>query len=253
MGKIIKSQFPSGLAAVCGDPILIYAFLLSVHFQQSKHRHRRENGDGEGGESPTGGGSDDGELENFIALAPDEADIYNFSNNLINGVDNGGGGGGGTENANEVNPFNEFLNPRHSSHQQQQQQQQHRQMQGKQQLPEDPWGLDLDEQLPPPEEAQQEEEAENEVEKSKYLSSGSSLEPVNRSQQPAGGSPLMASSIDFLNSIDGGYLLSNGIIDEKGTKLIDGKFSLFRSLPGARSGENFTVDVFFFAFFLSLA
>ncbi|XP_065072911.1 uncharacterized protein LOC135697213, partial [Ochlerotatus camptorhynchus] len=189
--------------------------------KQSKHRHRRENGDGE---SPTGGGGggDDGELENFIALAPDEADIYNFSNNLINSVDNaagGGGRGGGSENANELNPFNEFLNPRHSSHQQQQQ---HRRMQGKQQLPEDPWGLDLDEQLPPPEEAQpEEEEADNEVEKSKYLPSGSSLEPVNRSQQPAGGSPLMASSIDFLNSIDGGYLLSNGIIDEKGTKLID--------------------------------
>lgn len=187
--------------------------------QQSKHRHRRENGDGGGGESPTGGGNDDGELENFIALAPDEADIYNFSNNLINAVDDAAAGGG-TENANEVNPFNEFLNPRHSSHQQQQQ----RQMQGKQQLPEDPWGLDLDEQLPPPDEAQrQEDEADNEVEKSKYLSSGSSLEPVNRSQQPAGGSPLMASSIDFLNSIDGGYLLSNGIIDEQGTKLIDGK------------------------------
>ncbi|XP_062557119.1 uncharacterized protein LOC134221953 [Armigeres subalbatus] len=186
---------------------------------KSKHRHRRENGDSGEDERPTGGGGrgqgrtntgtgDDGELENFIALAPDEADIYNFSNNLINAVDNDGGGG--TENANEVNPFNEFLNPRHTTQQQQQ-------------LllppPEDPWSADLDEQLPPPEPQQPddvEREMNNEVDKS------TSLEPLNRNQkQLPVESPLMASSIDFLNSIDGGYLLSNGIIDEKGTKLID--------------------------------
>ncbi|KAL1397526.1 hypothetical protein pipiens_009698 [Culex pipiens pipiens] len=186
---------------------------------QTHHRHRRENGDGDGREA--GGTATDGggELENFIALAPDEADIYNFSNNLINAVDNVDqeDGGGGTDagleqqdddaggNANEVNPFNEFLNPR----QQQQQLDQ-----------EDPWGLGLDEQqLPPP--AFEQQEQPQQVEESKYL------KPVNRSrqqkhqhrQQQPPPSPIVASSIDFLNSIDGGYLLSNGIIDEKGQKL----------------------------------
>lgn len=162
-------------------------------------------------------------MENFIALAPDEADIYNFSNNLINAVDNVDqeDGGGGTDagleqqdddaggNANEVNPFNEFLNPR----QQQQQLDQ-----------EDPWGLGLDEQqLPPP--AFEQQEQPQQVEESKYL------KPVNRSrqqkhqhrQQQPPPSPIVASSIDFLNSIDGGYLLSNGIIDEKGQKLEEGE------------------------------
>lgn len=205
--------------------------------QQSKHRHRRENGDSGGGESPTGGGGrrgtgtgDDGELENFIALAPDEADIYNFSNNLINAVDNdgdgGGGGDGGTENANEVNPFNEFLNPRHSTQQQQLL---------LPPLPDDPWGLDLDEQLPPPEplpaaEDDEEEDGRRQMDNEVDRSTAARHEPVNRNQNQKQlltvDSPLMASSIDFLNSIDGGYLLSNGIIDEKGTKLIDGKFLL---------------------------
>lgn len=202
----------------------LIAFLLSPQpFQQSQahHRHRRENGDGDGREA--GGTATDGggELENFIALAPDEADIYNFSNNLINAVDNVDqeDGRGGTDagleqqdddaggNANEVNPFNEFLNPR----------------QQQQQL-DDPWGLGLDEQqLPPP--AFEQQEQPQQVEESKYL------KPVNRSrqqkhqhrQQQPPPSPIVASSIDFLNSIDGGYLLSNGIIDEKGQKLEEGE------------------------------
>lgn len=193
---------------------------------QSHHRHRRENGDGDGreaGGTATGGTDGGGELENFIALAPDEADIYNFSNNLISAVDNVAAGlqdqdsdGGGEDgNANEVNPFNEFLNPR-------QQQQLEREKQQQQQLDQDPWGLDeqQQQQVPPPAFERQEEEQEEVEAESRYL------KPVNRSrqhqkhrqQQP---SPIVASSIDFLNSIDGGYLLSNGMIDEKGQKMAE--------------------------------
>ncbi|XP_055529500.1 uncharacterized protein LOC129721216 [Wyeomyia smithii] len=201
--------------------------------QQSKHRHRRANGDDYGDGVGVGGangrlgrpivdaGPDDGDSENFIALAPDEADIYNFSYNLINAVDDAGvgsndnvdsagdTGGGGSESrqddANEANPFNEFLNP--SMRQQQQQQQEV--YAGKPPL-DDPWGLELDEQQQPPVPAKDDDDTE--AEKSKHL------KPLNRSQQT---SPLLASSIDFLNSIDGGYLLSNGMVDEKGSKLSD--------------------------------
>ncbi|XP_035773212.1 uncharacterized protein LOC118456493 isoform X2 [Anopheles albimanus] len=97
--------------------------------QTSKHhRHRRENGgftigdvDGIVGAGGGGGGAAGGMVdgENFIALAPDEADIYNFPNLMSmamanerpTGADGGGGGGGGMHdrNVNEAsNPFNEF-------------------------------------------------------------------------------------------------------------------------------------------------
>ncbi|XP_049531829.1 uncharacterized protein LOC125949127 isoform X2 [Anopheles darlingi] len=87
--------------------------------QTSKHhRHRRENGgftigdvDGMVGTGGAGGGMVD--AENFIALAPDEADIYNFPNmmsmTMANGERGGGGGSGMRDrNVNEANPFNEF-------------------------------------------------------------------------------------------------------------------------------------------------
>lgn len=204
---------------------------------QSHHRHRRENGDGDGREAGgtatggTDGGGGGGELENFIALAPDEADIYNFSNNLINAVDNVAAAGlqdpnpaepeEEDGNANEVNPFNEFLNPR----QQQQLEREKQQQQHQQQLDQDPWGLDeqQQQQVPPPAFERQEEEQQEE--ESRYL------KPVNRSrqhqkhrqqqQQQQESSPIVASSIDFLNSIDGGYLLSNGMVDEKGQKMAE--------------------------------
>ncbi|XP_053698754.1 uncharacterized protein LOC128745700 [Sabethes cyaneus] len=219
-------DFVEGSGEISIYCVSLRTFSEAISHQQSKHRHRRANGDdyadGIGDvdtrrRGPLGvAGSDDGELENFIALAPDEADIYNFSDNLINTVDNaalgsnddvdnaGDGGGGGSEpdqeDANEANPFNEFLNPS--------MQQQQNVRAGKPQL-EDPWGLELDkQQLPVPAQVDYDTEAE----KSKHLKA------LNRSQQT---SPLLASSIDFLNSIDGGYLLSNGMIDEKGRKLSD--------------------------------
>ncbi|XP_050082648.1 uncharacterized protein LOC126569531 isoform X2 [Anopheles aquasalis] len=91
--------------------------------QTSKHhRHRRENGGFAGIGDVDGivgaGGAGGGDGENFIALAPDEADIYNFPNMMSMTMANerpssvGGGGGGGVgmrdRNVNEANPFNEF-------------------------------------------------------------------------------------------------------------------------------------------------
>ncbi|XP_058462290.1 uncharacterized protein LOC131437139 [Malaya genurostris] len=200
--------------------------------QLAKHRHRRENVADYGGGGPTGrrqetimAGADDGELENFIALAPDEADIYNFSNNLINAVDNQdpadeNGAELPLENANDdANPFNEFLNPPRQN--------------GEKQA-DSSWRLEVDEQLPPP----QQQQDDNEVGKSKYL------QPLNRSQQQT--SPLLASSIDFLNSIDGGYLMSNGIIDEKGRQLVDdGDNSLSTLKPEGGEAEEVSDDDIF--------
>ncbi|XP_055587382.1 uncharacterized protein LOC129739856 isoform X2 [Uranotaenia lowii] len=227
--------------------------------QLPKHRHRWANSNNNNGndESRQDGGRDgsftggattgeDGELENFIALAPDEADIYNFSNNLINAVDSAvaaaaatGGSDGparpgsrrGTTaaDANEANPFNEFLNPR--QHEQQSQPEIPPEMDddeaeggtngggddGNQKVL-DPWGFDeaLDEQLPAPEE-QQQQAAPPQEEPDTSMGNEIGKSPSEQQQQ----SPLVASSVDFLNSIDGGYLLSNGIIDEKGRKLMD--------------------------------
>uniref|UniRef100_A0A182JGD1 Uncharacterized protein n=1 Tax=Anopheles atroparvus TaxID=41427 RepID=A0A182JGD1_ANOAO len=77
----------------------------------AKQRHRRANDENDGFVSALdgGGGAPDGE-ENFIALAPDEADVYNFSNIMGMTMANGARGAQGTRKA---NPFNEFRNSPH--------------------------------------------------------------------------------------------------------------------------------------------
>ncbi|KFB46734.1 AGAP003933-PA-like protein [Anopheles sinensis] len=225
----------------------------------AKHRHRRANGEDGGFVSALegGGGAPEGE-ENFIALAPDEADIYNFSNIMSMTMANGGrraaaaaatasAGGTRADNVNEANPFNEFRN--------------HPRQRGSRGQPPEP---DLvDEQLPrpvgekelpeltlddddaggddegdggdgnafetvalegplrgrfEPETADEEDggnggeveadsEDDNAIDRSRFLR-GPVKEKAQESRAESDAA-LLSNSIDFLNSIDGAYLLAN--------------------------------------------
>uniref|UniRef100_A0A182N6T1 Uncharacterized protein n=1 Tax=Anopheles dirus TaxID=7168 RepID=A0A182N6T1_9DIPT len=218
--------------------------------QQAKHRHRRANGPYVatiGEEAALGGAApgDDGGEENFIALAPDEADIYNFSNIMSMTMANGAGGAGGrtrADNVNEANPFNEFRgtqrqredDPRAEPPPQPQ-------PTGEKELPEltlddDDSSMALgdtprgrfdagepnveDEDGGNGGEVDGESEDENAIERSRYLNKdtadgqgGQDGRPPSRTETDAA---LLSNSIDFLNSIDGAYLLANGAPGEEG-------------------------------------
>ncbi|XP_061500293.1 uncharacterized protein LOC1278759 [Anopheles gambiae] len=226
--------------------------------QQAKHRHRRENSEDENGygpatnaeESGLGGPigapglSDDGGEENFIALAPDEADIYNFSNIMSMTMANGPRSGGGT-NVNEANPFNEFRNtPRQRDGEPDRQ----LSAKGEKELPE----LTLDDENGFGEGAlgrlgeglrsrlqeeangddedggnggEVESEDDNAVERSRFLAKDP--RPADgqdeRSSRTDTDAALLSNSIDFLNSIDGAYLLANAANagDQQGVKSDD--------------------------------
>uniref|UniRef100_A0A182VQG2 Uncharacterized protein n=1 Tax=Anopheles minimus TaxID=112268 RepID=A0A182VQG2_9DIPT len=226
-------------------PILFLCLPLFAHAyttqdqQQAKHRHRRENSvdDGYGGatigeESSMGGpigSADDGGEENIIALAPDEADIYNFSNIMSMTMANGPGG----TNANEANPFNEFRNtPR--QHEQSPGQdtagdiEQLPVAKGEKELPE----LTLDDETgyggplrsrfdaePSGDEedggnggeVDVDSEDDNAIERSRFLTKNPSAADGQdgRTSRTESDAALLSNSIDFLNSIDGAYLLAN--------------------------------------------
>ncbi|XP_053671748.1 uncharacterized protein LOC128721962 [Anopheles nili] len=186
--------------------------------QQAKHRHRRDDG------YVAAEASDDGGEENFIALAPDEADIYNFSNIMSMTMANGPAGGTGRRgaNVNEANPFNEFRNTqRQRPEPEDLAPEPNEPPKGEKELPE----LTLDDgrvlgegatrlrtrfDAVPDEdddggnggEVDGESEDDNAIERSRFLAQGS---------RPAGGQDdtLLSNGIDFLNSIDGAYLLAN--------------------------------------------
>ncbi|XP_035891129.1 uncharacterized protein LOC118502702 [Anopheles stephensi] len=226
--------------------------------QQAKHRHRRQNGVGDGyaiGEEsslggPAGGPGDDGGEENFIALAPDEADIYNFSNIMSMTMANGPGSAGGTSNVNEANPFNEFRNtPRQRDRAPAQDtpgdiEQLASVAKGEKELPELTLDDDNDDEAPEANgyggtlggrigplrgrldaepngededggnggEVDTESEDDNAIERSRYLTKDMATDDGHdgRTSRTESDAALLSNSIDFLNSIDGAYLLANG-------------------------------------------
>ncbi|XP_053659700.1 uncharacterized protein LOC128708744 [Anopheles marshallii] len=210
--------------------------------QQAKHRHRRENSVDD--ESSLGGAigpgpADDGDREeNFIALAPDEADIYNFSNIMSMTMANGPVGAGGTRgtNVNEANPFNEFRNtPRQRDRSPGPDApgdiEQLPVAKGEKELPEltlddeggfggeavraiersrfdaEPNGDDVDGGNG----GEVDSEDDNAIERSRFLAK----DPIGpdgqdgRTSRTDSDAALLSNSIDFLNSIDGAYLLAN--------------------------------------------
>uniref|UniRef100_A0A182PK37 Uncharacterized protein n=1 Tax=Anopheles epiroticus TaxID=199890 RepID=A0A182PK37_9DIPT len=235
--------------------------------QQAKHRYRRENSEGDGYEpagangdeaslgGPIGAPSlgDDGGEENFIALAPDEADIYNFSNimsmTMANGVPRTGSAGTRTTNVNEANPFNEFRNTAARQRDRGADGETVRQLpaKGEKELPE----LTLDDEDGFGEGAlgrlgeglrsrlQQEDDAangededggnggevesedDNAIERSRFLTKNPP--PTDgqdgRQSRTDTDAALLSNSFDFLNSIDGAYLLANAAAgDQQGAK-----------------------------------
>uniref|UniRef100_A0A182S6S8 Uncharacterized protein n=1 Tax=Anopheles maculatus TaxID=74869 RepID=A0A182S6S8_9DIPT len=236
-------------------------FPMTFDQQQAKHRHRRQNtvddgyGAATGEESSLGGPigpADDGGEENFIALAPDEADIYNFSNIMSMTMANGPGGAGGTRsaNVNEANPFNEFRNtPRQRDHSPGQDtpgdiEQLPSVAKGEKELPEltldDDDGDDAnryvgdggalgerigtlrgrfdaepnreDEDGGNGGEVESESDDDNAIERSRYLTKDMPSDDGQdaRTSRTDSDAALLSNSIDFLNSIDGAYLLANG-------------------------------------------
>ncbi|XP_052863600.1 uncharacterized protein LOC128270238 [Anopheles cruzii] len=266
--------------------------------QQPKHRHRRENG----------AVGDEGAEENFIALAPDEADIYNFPNmmsmTMANGPgagDDGGGGARGDRNVNEANPFNEFRHPPAGRPPAADVDDQLARPTGEKELPEltlddddaDHGGNDGfgeadtgaraggggdggalrrsfvdaadatdDEDGGNGGEVEEESEDDNAIDGSRFLrpipsdrGGDGKEEPgasVSRTESDAA---LLSKSIDFLNSIDGAYLLANAVGSENRAKPGDGrstghrtrsqeddnKISTHKPTPTPDTGEN---DVF---------
>uniref|UniRef100_A0A182KGQ1 Uncharacterized protein n=1 Tax=Anopheles christyi TaxID=43041 RepID=A0A182KGQ1_9DIPT len=233
--------------------------------QQAKHRHRRENAADENGyngeETALGGpigapnlGADDGGEENFIALAPDEADIYNFSNIMSMTMANGPRTGAGTRsaNVNEANPFNEFRNtPRQRDRLPAGQDgatERQLSAKGEKELPEltlddgengfggegalGPIGEGLRNRLEEQEAngeddedggngGEVESEDDNAIERSRFLAKDATDGPDERSSRTDTDAALLSNSIDFLNSIDGAYLLANAPdagVEQQGAK-----------------------------------
>uniref|UniRef100_A0A182Q503 Uncharacterized protein n=1 Tax=Anopheles farauti TaxID=69004 RepID=A0A182Q503_9DIPT len=205
----------------------------SVDQQQAKHRQRRENGP-DGGQyaiAAIGEEATDGGEENFIALAPDEADIYNLSNimsmTMANGPVNSGGRTRPVDDGNEANPFDEYRSkPR-------QRQDTVAEPRGEKELPEltldDDNSMPLDGDAPRTRfdanepnaededggnggEVDVESEDDNAIERSRFLTKEAAQRSDGqdgRTSRTETDAALLSNSIDFLNSIDGAYLLAN--------------------------------------------